>query len=31
MKIGEQLTTDWLQKAGASGKAVVEAFKKRGS
>ncbi len=31
MKIGEQLTTDWLQKAGASGKAVVDAFKKSGS
>ncbi len=31
MKIGEQLTADWLQKAGASGKAVVDAFKKSGS
>ena len=30
-KIGEQLTQDWLTKAGASGKAVVDAFKKSGS
>lgn len=27
-KLGEQLTADWLQKAGAEGKAVVDAFKK---
>ena len=27
-KIGEQLTTDWLEKAGADGKAMVEAFRK---
>jgi TRAP-type C4-dicarboxylate transport system substrate-binding protein len=27
-KIGEQLTTDWLAKAGADGKAIVEAYKK---
>ncbi len=27
-KVGEQLTADWLQKAGATGKAVVDAFKK---
>ena len=27
-KIGEQLTADWLAKAGADGKAVVDAYKK---
>jgi len=27
-KIGEQLTTDWLKKAGADGQAVVDAYKK---
>jgi TRAP-type C4-dicarboxylate transport system substrate-binding protein len=27
-KIGEQLTADWLAKAGADGKAVVDAFRK---
>lgn len=27
-KVGEQLTADWMQKAGATGKAVVDAFKK---
>ena len=27
-KIGEQLTADWLKKAGADGQAVVEAYKK---
>jgi TRAP-type C4-dicarboxylate transport system substrate-binding protein len=27
-KIGEQLTADWLKKAGAEGQAVVEAYKK---
>lgn len=27
-KIGQQLTTDWLKKAGADGQAVIEAYKK---
>ena len=27
-KVGEQLTEDWLKKAGAEGKAVVDAYKK---
>ena len=27
-KIGEQLTTDWLKRAGAEGQAVVDAYKK---
>ena len=27
-KIGEQLTTDWLKKAGADGQAIVDAYKK---
>jgi TRAP-type C4-dicarboxylate transport system substrate-binding protein len=27
-KIGDTLTTDWLQKAGAEGKAVLDAYKK---
>jgi TRAP-type C4-dicarboxylate transport system substrate-binding protein len=27
-KIGEQLTADWLKKAGADGKAIVDAYKK---
>jgi hypothetical protein len=27
-KIGEQLTADWLKKAGADGEAVVAAYKK---
>jgi TRAP-type C4-dicarboxylate transport system substrate-binding protein len=27
-KIGEQLTADWLKKAGADGQAVIEAYKK---
>ena len=27
-KVGEQLTADWMAKAGADGKAVVDAFKK---
>ena len=27
-KIGEQLTADWLKKAGADGQAVVEAYRK---
>lgn len=28
MKIGEQLTVDWLKKAGADGQALVDAYKK---
>jgi TRAP-type C4-dicarboxylate transport system substrate-binding protein len=27
-KIGETLTADWLKKAGADGKAVIDAYKK---
>ena len=27
-KVGDQLTTDWLAKAGADGKAVIDAYKK---
>jgi hypothetical protein len=27
-KIGEQLTADWLKKAGAEGEAVIAAYKK---
>jgi TRAP-type C4-dicarboxylate transport system substrate-binding protein len=27
-KVGEQLTADWLKRAGAEGKAVVDAYKK---
>ena len=27
-KIGEQLTTDWIAKAGPAGKAVVDAYLK---
>ena len=27
-KVGEQLTADWLQKAAATGRAIVEADKK---
>jgi TRAP-type C4-dicarboxylate transport system substrate-binding protein len=27
-KIGEQLTEDWLKKAGAEGKTLVEAYRK---
>ena len=27
-KVGEQLTQDWLKKAGADGQAVVDAYKK---
>jgi TRAP-type C4-dicarboxylate transport system substrate-binding protein len=27
-KVGEQLTTDWLKKAGADGQAVVDAYRK---
>jgi TRAP-type C4-dicarboxylate transport system substrate-binding protein len=30
-KIGEQLTADWLKKAGAEGQAVVDAYKKAGT
>jgi TRAP-type C4-dicarboxylate transport system substrate-binding protein len=27
-KIGDQLTADWLKKAGADGQAIVDAYKK---
>jgi hypothetical protein len=27
-KIGEQLTADWLKKAGADGQAIVDAYRK---
>ena len=27
-KIGDQLTADWLKKAGADGQAVIDAYKK---
>ena len=27
-KVGEQLTADWLKKAGADGQALVDAYKK---
>ena len=27
-KVGEQLTADWLKRAGDEGKAVVDAYKK---
>ncbi len=27
-KVGDQLTADWLKKAGADGEAVIAAFKK---
>jgi TRAP-type C4-dicarboxylate transport system substrate-binding protein len=27
-KMGEQLTADWTKKAGASGQAVIDAYKK---
>jgi TRAP-type C4-dicarboxylate transport system substrate-binding protein len=30
-KIGEQLTADWLKKAGPEGQAVVDAYKKAGT
>jgi TRAP-type C4-dicarboxylate transport system substrate-binding protein len=30
-KIGEQLTADWLKKAGPEGQAVVDAYRKAGS
>jgi hypothetical protein len=28
LKIGDQLTADWLKRAGAEGQAVVETYKK---
>ena len=28
-KVGEQLTADWLKKAGADGEAVIAAYKKK--
>jgi TRAP-type C4-dicarboxylate transport system substrate-binding protein len=27
-KVGEQLTADWLKRAGAEGQAVIEAYRK---
>ena len=27
-KVGEQLTADWLKKAGPDGQAIVDAYKK---
>jgi TRAP-type C4-dicarboxylate transport system substrate-binding protein len=30
-KIGEQLTADWLKKAGADGQAIIDAYRKAGS
>jgi TRAP-type C4-dicarboxylate transport system substrate-binding protein len=30
-KVGEQLTADWLKKAGPDGQAIVDAYKKAGS
>jgi TRAP-type C4-dicarboxylate transport system substrate-binding protein len=30
-KVGEQLTQDWLKKAGADGQAIVDSYKKSGS
>ena len=30
-KVGEQLTADWLKKAGAEGQAVVDSYKKAGT
>ena len=27
-KVGEQLTADWLKKAGADGQAIVDGYKK---
>ena len=30
-KVGEQLTADWLKKAGADGQAIIDAYKKAGS
>jgi TRAP-type C4-dicarboxylate transport system substrate-binding protein len=31
LKVGEQLTADWLKKAGTDGQAIVDAYKKAGS
>ena len=31
LKVGEQLTQDWLKKAGPDGQAIVDAYKKAGS
>lgn len=31
LKVGEQLTADWLKKAGPDGQAVVDAYRKSGS
>jgi TRAP-type C4-dicarboxylate transport system substrate-binding protein len=31
LKVGEQLTADWLKKAGPDGQAIVDAYKKAGS
>jgi TRAP-type C4-dicarboxylate transport system substrate-binding protein len=30
-KVGEQLTQDWLKKAGSDGQAIIDAYKKAGS
>ena len=30
-KVGEQLTQDWLKKAGSDGQAIVDAYKKAGT
>jgi TRAP-type C4-dicarboxylate transport system substrate-binding protein len=30
-KVGEQLTQDWLKKAGPEGQAIVDAYKKAGT
>jgi hypothetical protein len=30
-RIGEQLTGEWLQKVGADGQAVIDAYKKLGT
>lgn len=30
LKVGEQLTADWLKKAGTDGQAIVDAYKKAG-
>ncbi len=31
LKVGEQLTADWLKKAGPDGQAIVDSYKKAGS
>ncbi|MDF2973562.1 MAG: C4-dicarboxylate transporter substrate-binding protein, partial [Microvirga sp.] len=31
LKVGEQLTADWLKKAGSDGQTIVDAYKKAGS